>query len=276
MSWLDRSTESVVVDGAQIRYRRFGRPGGTPIVLVHGGAAHAGWWIHVAPVLAADHDVVVMELSGHGDSAHRTSYSAQSWSAEIAAVVGRLGAGPVHVVGHSMGGLVAMLAAAEYPEAVRSLLLIDSSVVSRPVLRPLSRQVFHYRSHAEGIARFRLRPRGTIADDETLARIAAAGLREDAEGWRWKFDPYAMGRIPRDELDAATSGIRCRVEFLYGEHSELVDQTTVDHLSAVLGRDVPCRIAPGAYHHVPIDAPEATVRSIEQIIHASGAAHHQA
>ncbi|WP_216892326.1 alpha/beta fold hydrolase [Nocardia alni] len=268
MDWLDGSTESVVVDQARVRYRRLGRRGGPPIVLLHGSAGHAGWWIHVAPALAVDHDVVVMELSGHGDSAHRTSYSPRLWADEVAAVIRRVGAGPVHLVGHSMGGMVAMLAAGGYPEAVRSLLVIDSAVVRRTVLRPMSHEVFHYPSHAEAIARFRLRPRGTIADERTLARIADLGLREDAEGWRWKFDPHAMQQIPRDELDAVASGIRCRVEFLYGEHSELVDRATVEHLSRVLGRDVPCRIAPGAYHHVPLDAPEATVRAVEHIIGA--------
>ena len=50
---------------------RAGRPG---IVLVHGGAAHAHWWDHVAPLLAQEYCVVALDLSGHGDSGRRDRY----------------------------------------------------------------------------------------------------------------------------------------------------------------------------------------------------------
>ena len=61
----------VTVDGARIAYRAWGKPGRQGVVLVHGGAAHAGWWDHIAPFLAAEHRVVAIDLSGHGDSDHR-------------------------------------------------------------------------------------------------------------------------------------------------------------------------------------------------------------
>ena len=59
-----RSPES----GCRIRTLRWGardRPG---VVLVHGGAAHAHWWVSIAPHLARDYAVVALDLSGHGDS----------------------------------------------------------------------------------------------------------------------------------------------------------------------------------------------------------------
>ena len=44
-------------------------------MLVHGGAAHSRWWDHIGPLLADGRLVVAIDLSGHGDSARRESYS---------------------------------------------------------------------------------------------------------------------------------------------------------------------------------------------------------
>ena len=58
-AWFARALASapehrdVVVDGARVHYRAWGEPGRPGLVLVHGGAAHSGWWDHVAPLLGA-------------------------------------------------------------------------------------------------------------------------------------------------------------------------------------------------------------------------------
>ena len=70
------AAEAVVdVDGTAIAYRAYGDRGGRGLMLLHGGAAHARWWDHIAPLLTADHRVVAVDLSGHGDSGRRGAYS---------------------------------------------------------------------------------------------------------------------------------------------------------------------------------------------------------
>ena len=59
------------VDGVPIHYRRWGSTARPGLVLVHGGAAHSGWWDHIAPLLAGEYCVVALDLSGHGDSGRR-------------------------------------------------------------------------------------------------------------------------------------------------------------------------------------------------------------
>src|SRR5487761_12732 len=75
-----------VVDGVPIAYRAWGGPGSRGVVLVHGGAAHSRWWDHIGPLLASDRRVVAIDLSGHGDSGRRESYSFDAWAREILAV----------------------------------------------------------------------------------------------------------------------------------------------------------------------------------------------
>src|SRR5215471_2564790 len=96
---------TTMVDGAAIAYRTWGEPGGRGIVLVHGGAAHSRWWDHVGPLLADGRRVVAIDLSGHGDSGRRESYSLDGWAREVLAVAEDAGiaAVPPTVIGHSMG-----------------------------------------------------------------------------------------------------------------------------------------------------------------------------
>src|ERR1700710_723324 len=89
----------VVVDGVRIHYRAWGDPALPGLVLVHGGAAHSGWWDHVAPQLTG-HRVVALDLSGHGDSGHRSGYDVQHWTDEVVGVAAAAGLDRPVVVGH--------------------------------------------------------------------------------------------------------------------------------------------------------------------------------
>ncbi|RYJ06956.1 MAG: alpha/beta fold hydrolase, partial [Actinomycetales bacterium] len=99
------------VDRVRVAYRAWGRTGLPVVVLVHGGAAHAGWWDHVAPFLTTGHRVVAIDLSGHGDSGHRPRYDFVTWAAEVMAVAAAEGSTRPAVLGHSMGGFVTLTAA---------------------------------------------------------------------------------------------------------------------------------------------------------------------
>ena len=83
----------VDVDGTPIAYRAWGDRGDAGIVLVHGGAAHARWWDHIAPLLDGGRRVVALDLSGHGDSGRRDAYSLDQWSMEVLAVAAAAGIG---------------------------------------------------------------------------------------------------------------------------------------------------------------------------------------
>ena len=76
----------VDVDGTTISYLAWGDPGPRGLVLVHGGGAHAHWWDHIAPLLALDRRVLALDLSGHGDSGRRDSYTLDAWATEVLAV----------------------------------------------------------------------------------------------------------------------------------------------------------------------------------------------
>ena len=118
------SDESVDVDGCEIHYLAWGERGQRGIVFVHGGGAHAHWWTHVAAKYAAHYRVVAIDLSGHGDSGRRESYSLEGWTQEVMAVASDSGmVGKPIIIGHSMGGFVTIVTAASYPEALSGVIV---------------------------------------------------------------------------------------------------------------------------------------------------------
>src|SRR5262245_52738585 len=120
------------VDGCEIYTRAWGEAGQPAIVLVHGSAAHTGWWDRIAEDLADAFHVVALDLSGHGDSGWRESYTGAGWADEVLAVIDECDVAPAVLVGHSLGARVALVAAGQRPEAVSGLMLLD------PPIRPPS------------------------------------------------------------------------------------------------------------------------------------------
>src|SRR3954466_11867192 len=121
----------VVVAGARVAYRAWGPAGAPGVVLVHGGAAHSGWWDHVGPLLTG-HRVVALDLTGHGDSDRRTEYDPLLWAREVVAVAAAADLYRPVVVGHSMGGWVAVTVGVQHAAEVASVVVIDSPLNDQP------------------------------------------------------------------------------------------------------------------------------------------------
>jgi pimeloyl-ACP methyl ester carboxylesterase len=77
---------SVEVAGCPIHYLAWGAPGRQGLVFVHGGGAHARWWTHIAARFSSEFRVLAVDLSGHGDSGQRETYTLDQWTEEVMAV----------------------------------------------------------------------------------------------------------------------------------------------------------------------------------------------
>lgn len=104
---------------------------GTPVLLVHGLSGSGGWWRRNVDSLASRHDVVAVDLPGFGRNRRFVGSAPPLSIASAAALLARLIAQeigePVHVVGHSMGGQIAIELAALRPDLVRSLTLVGAT-----------------------------------------------------------------------------------------------------------------------------------------------------
>ncbi|HUN43404.1 MAG TPA: acetoin dehydrogenase dihydrolipoyllysine-residue acetyltransferase subunit [Acetobacteraceae bacterium] len=113
------------VVGTRLRYFELGSDAGIPMLLLHGFGADLNTWMFNQPALSEGRRVVALDLPGHGGSAREVGTGdAEVLRQAVAGFVDALDLGPVHVVGHSLGGALALLLAAHRPGLVRSLTLI--------------------------------------------------------------------------------------------------------------------------------------------------------
>jgi pimeloyl-ACP methyl ester carboxylesterase len=132
---------TVGVGGERLAYRETGPSGGVPIVALHGMASGAATWDRLAEELAGrGRRVIAVDLPGHGGSARSGRYELNQMRDSVAGFLDQLGAGPVDLVGHSLGGFLATLIAARTPSRVRRLVLEDVPAPPDPSVRPADDQ----------------------------------------------------------------------------------------------------------------------------------------
>jgi pimeloyl-ACP methyl ester carboxylesterase len=124
--------ESIVLHGHRVTYRSAGS--GPALLLLHGVAGSGRTWDDVVPWLAEDHFVIAPDLLGHGASAKpRGDYSLGAYASGARDLLSALGFDSATVVGHSLGGGIAMQFAYQFPERVERLVLVSSGGLGREV-----------------------------------------------------------------------------------------------------------------------------------------------
>jgi pimeloyl-ACP methyl ester carboxylesterase len=97
---------------------------GEPILLIPGLGMDHTYYRFAAPLLAPDFEVHTVDPRGIGQSDKKAPYNVESWAADFADIIEKIGHGPMHVVGSSLGGGTAMALAESRPDLVRSLVVV--------------------------------------------------------------------------------------------------------------------------------------------------------
>jgi pimeloyl-ACP methyl ester carboxylesterase len=265
-------TGSVDVDGCPIRYRHWGQAGKPGLVLVHGGAAHAHWWSFLAPQLAHHHQVVALDLSGHGESGRRDAYPRETWAKEVMAVAADAGfTQPPILVGHSLGGFVCITAASLYGDALAGTVILDS-----PVRRPdpeaeegargrAFRNPKTYATAEEALLHYRLVPEQPCENRYIVDYIARHSVQRTEAGFTWKFDPEIFRRFMPRAIHEILPTVRCRVALFRAEFG-LVTPDIGEYMYELLDRNAPVVEIPQAHHHLMLDQPLALIAALRAIL----------
>jgi pimeloyl-ACP methyl ester carboxylesterase len=272
----------LTANGLRLHLLEWGEPGQRPpILLLHGFQEHAHAWDWLAPLLvAAGHHVLALDLRGHGDSewvGRGGYYHFPDYVADVAFVVRQLG-GRVTLVGHSMGGNVALLYCGSEPERVASLALIeglgppDSPPDSAPKrfagwIRDLERTpARERRGRPLADAAERLRRFFPLTEEISL-HLARHGTRPTGDDGlvTWKWDPLHATRSPQpfyvSQARTFWERIACPVLYLEGSRSylsaaalEIEERVTALRAERVTIDD--------AAHHAHLEQPAATARAL--------------
>lgn len=208
--------------------KRWGEAMLPPLLALHGWLDNAGSFDALAPLLAERWQVVALDLRGHGRSAHIPPgvwYHYVDYFDDIRHALDALGWTRASLLGHSLGGTLASLFAAIYPERVENLLLIEAL---GPLTRTLDDALPRLREALDQHAAFGTRrplrvfptldaaiaARRAVNDlSEAAARaIVTRGVREVEGGVLWSSDPrltlVSPQRYTEDEVLAMLAGIR--------------------------------------------------------------------
>lgn len=237
----------------------WGRADDPTVVALHGNGAHAHWWDAVVPALVPGWRVVAPHLRGHGpsDRADPPAYTVADFASDLTAVLGALAPGPVVLVGHSMGGRVALWYASEHPERVRALALLDSRLT--PVRRDEAmawrgsvagrREGRTYPTRAAAIAAFRFVPDEPDVPSDVIANVAHHAVVERAPGeWTYRFDRAVLDPAGdgAGDLGARLRRIRCPLLVVAGAASPVF--LTDDVTAARTNPRCAVEVLPGGHH----------------------------
>lgn len=269
---------SIVSAGARVSYRQWTTDKMLPgLVFVHGHAAHSHWWDFIAPAFMERFNVVALDMTGAGDSAHRDEYTPQGFAQEIVDVITDADLVRPTVVGHSFGGSIVRIAGYLHPEDMAAIVMVDSVISpyrrSREKVAPPRERIRYYPSIEEGMRRFRLRPPQPCENRFILNHIARHSLRADANGYRFKLDQAVFAKMPGDnDLPDALSmvnALKVPTGFIYGANSRFFTPEAIEIVQQCIAPSLLVKID-DAHHHLFLDQPLAFIDSLESLVEQLG------
>ncbi len=262
------------VNGASLHYLEWGEEANPPLILLHGGSAHAHWWDHIASSLARTFRVLAFDLRGHGDSSWITppAYEIQDYVADLEAVITTLQLDSPSLLGHSLGGFIALNYATRHAASLRALISVDIGPQLRQsrymrLLRALPPPI--YQDEADLHNRFRLLPADTQAPADLLRHIAHHSVQPSEDGnLHLKADRAAMIRQPWD-LTPLLPTIVCPTLFLRGQNSRNLSPEKLAQMLHACPQ-AQSREIPAAGHHIFLDQPSAFLDIVTNFLHEKG------
>lgn len=200
----------------RLNYVDWGNEQAPPLVMIHGARDHARNWDWVAQELREDFHVMAVDLRGHGESQWTNSgaYGLDEFIYDIAQLIHEKNLAPLYLMGHSLGGIIALRYAGILPENVTKVVAIEglgrppprsAERVSGPIhqryrtwlekMRDLAERPYVNQPSLEA-AIARMQEANTHLTPEQARHLTIHGVKRNEDGtYRWKFDNYIYSRL---------------------------------------------------------------------------------
>jgi len=252
--------EKVNVNGVQLAYERRGQ--GTPLVLLHGFPLDHHLWDEIVPFLEDTFDVILPDLRGFGESTTVDSaYDMDDYASDIAGLLDALGIRQAAVVGHSMGGYVALAFARLYPDRVRGLGLVSSQVLADPPERKEGR----YKSAADvaenGIGSVVEAMAPKFTSNEELQSVARASMEKQQPA---AYIGALKAMAERADSTALLSSFQFPVVLIHGDADSLIPIDRAREVKAALPQAHLVEISSAG--HIPmLESKEKTAEALKHL-----------
>ncbi len=281
------TTRWAKVHGHDVAYRQAGE--GPLLVMIHGIAGSSSTWVPSMPLLAERYTVIAPDLLGHGESAKpRGDYSLGAYASGIRDLLGVLGHERATVVGHSLGGGIAMQFAYQFPQMAERLVLVASGGLGKevtPLLRALTIPgtefvlpvVLRHELHDVLGAAGRVLGRFGLRADPFLSEVWHAWARlTDVRAQR------AFIHTIRAVIDSAGQRVSARdphylahevpTLIIWGDRDQVIPVSHA-HIAHELMPGSRLEVVEGAGHFLPIERPELMDRLLRDFLATTKPAH---
>lgn len=270
--------ELIELGGLRFHYRDWFcvNPKARPLVLLHGFTSHARAWDALAEALSNDHRVLALDQRGHGESewAAPDAYGTFEMVADLEAFVAALDLRSFTLLGHSMGGLVALHYAGKRPRSLSRLVIIDigPDIAADGLARIESSVQSADRFPSKEAAFARARSANPRPADADLRHRSDANLMRTSEGdWTYRYDralrdpKRSRPRPAPDESWRAATQIEVPTLLVRGAESDILDPAVAKRLAEAIPHAQLIEIADSG-HSIPLDAPDALLRALQKFL----------
>jgi esterase len=263
-------------------YRRYGE--GPPFIILHGLYGSSDNWVNIGKSLAENFEVFLIDQRNHGNSPHSAEHNYTLLKNDVFEFMETQAIAKAVIMGHSMGGKVAMNFAVDYPDRVQALLIIDIAPKSYKSLLSPSPQALEHMNLINAMMEvdFSVVNKRTDLDKQLMAGIPSARIRNfllknvkrDRNGlYSWKLNVKTLrNELPAimDELDPekfkkgkGVSGFP--VLFVKGEKSNYISPEDMTGIRAVFPAAEITTI-PDAGHWLHAEHPDLLVKTIKYFV----------
>lgn len=258
--------------GLNLSFRIWNHAAAPHVLLVHGFGDNSLVWHHFASTLD-NSCCLAIDLQGHGHSEWNSTrtYAIPDFVADLKNVLEDLCPAPVVLIGHSLGGQVAIHAAAACPERIRAVVLVDVALKPNELSGGYVRRKFRERCRVyESVAQYIALLRGhlPLARQELLEVLAEGALRVNDEGrYEERCDPMLVNMD--DSIDTrllpSLKHIARPILFVRGAGSAVLSRATASELLAELPQSR-MSVVPTAGHAVMLDNPEGFCTGVKPYV----------
>ena len=268
----------VTANGMRFHYLEWGSAANPPMLLLHGFAQTCHSWDFVALGFSDDYRVIVLDQRGHGDSdwAADGDYSPETQQNDISAVVSEIGLEDFTLMGLSMGGRNSFTYAANNPDRVRALVIVDAGPQNMQQGTQNIRNFVQQDDELDSVDAFveRVLKYNPRRAPEQIRGSIMHNLKQLPNGkWTWKYDKRLrspgrrMGSDPETEkrLWGYLEALQCPTLLVRGGASDIIAMDTADKMHAVIPNSQLATIE-GAGHLVMGDSPAGFQRAVTEFL----------
>jgi pimeloyl-ACP methyl ester carboxylesterase len=253
---------------------------GVPVIIMHGLYGSSDNWLTIGRELSADREVYLLDLRNHGNSPHSDRHTYPLMKLDLLEFIERHEIEKPDIIGHSIGGKVAMAFAAGFPERIRSMAIVDIGPKSYHSLTGYSPQAIDHMNILNAMQSVDFSKIGTREEidarlaeyikSERIRNFLMKSIRRDKENsFSWKINvPVLVKDLPAmlEGVGYTAGGVTgFPILFIRGENSDYISDDDIPGIKNLFPAAEFVTI-PGAGHWLHAEKPELVVKALQDFL----------